>query len=391
MTPVPYEDVLGPEPAASGVVRVTAATVEARDVTFLDADGRIPDGMLSLLVGEPGLGKSTYLYGLAARVSRAGGHVLFATAEDPLHEVWRPRLEAAGADLGRAHYLKLANGRQDERGLVLPDDVKALARDLKSNPVRLLVVDPLGAHLSAHTSAHVDASVRQALAPLARVADKHRCAVVGVAHLNKNTAAAGLARVGGSVAFGAAARSVLVWGCDPDHEPTDLRRVLGHLKCNVGPRTGSEAHVIETVTLAGDITTSKTTFAGDSPHSAEDLLNGQAGDVRAFLEDVLADGPRSTKDVIAEAKDVGLTGSQIKRARKALGVKTHRVGGLGSDGCWVMELPTGQIGDESAKGSKGPSRPDSPLSEIPAQIASVHGNGWRPHLPDENAPDWWPS
>jgi hypothetical protein len=295
--------------------------------------------------------------------------VLFATAEDPIREVWRPRLEAAGADLGKVHYVKLANGPDDERGLVLPNDVKALGTDLARQPVRLLVVDPLGAHLSEKTSAHVDTSVRQALAPLARLADTHRCAVLGVMHLNKNEMARGLARVGGSIAFVAAARSVLVWGNDPDCEPIDDKRVLGHLKCNVGRRRPSLGYRLEAVVLASGIETSRVAFTGESAHAAEDLLTAQdSGDVKSFLNDFLADGPRATKDVMAEAQEAGFSRDQLKAARKRLGVTARRVGGTGADGCWVLDLP-GRQESGKTKGAKGVSHPDSPLraDRVPAE------------------------
>jgi hypothetical protein len=227
------------------------------------------------------------------------------------------------------------------------------------------------------TSAHVDTSVRQALAPLARLADLHRCAVLGIMHLNKNEMARGLARVGGSIAFVAAARSVLVWGNDPDCAPTDGRRVLGHLKCNVGQRCASLSYRIDPIALSTGIETSRVAYTGESEHTAEDLLVFQdSGDAKSFVRDFLADGGKPTKDLMSQAQEAGFSRNQIKSARKRLGVTARRVGGMGPDGCWVMELP---------KGAKGESLPDSPLRGHSAQIddpspvsASTNGNGYKP-------------
>src|SRR5262245_11381020 len=72
---------------------------------------RIPLGGLTVLEGDAGVGKATLLIDLVARVTSGkempgGGPaagpagVLLLTAEDALGSVIRPRLAAAGADLG---------------------------------------------------------------------------------------------------------------------------------------------------------------------------------------------------------------------------------------------------------------------------------------------------
>ena len=73
--------------------------------------GRIPLGKLTLLDGDPGVGKSTLAVHLAAQVSIGGrwpddtdcptGGVVLLSAEDGLSDTVRPRLDAAGADSTR--------------------------------------------------------------------------------------------------------------------------------------------------------------------------------------------------------------------------------------------------------------------------------------------------
>jgi RecA-family ATPase len=74
-------------------------------------------GKLSLLAGDPGLGKSFITLDMAARVSRGTpfpdccntpnptGGVVLLSAEDDLADTIRPRLDAAGADVDRIHAL----------------------------------------------------------------------------------------------------------------------------------------------------------------------------------------------------------------------------------------------------------------------------------------------
>src|SRR6266513_4467591 len=77
--------------------------------------GRIALGKLTLLIGDPGLGKSLLTAGIASCVSRGTsfpdgaacevGRVIFFSAEDDAADTIRPRLDVAGADVSRVHIL----------------------------------------------------------------------------------------------------------------------------------------------------------------------------------------------------------------------------------------------------------------------------------------------
>lgn len=74
----------------------------------------------------------------------------------------------------------------------------------------MVLIDPIVAHISGSIDSHRDHQVRRALSPVARLAHETGAAVVGIDHLNKSPGGNVLSRLGGSVAFGAAARSVLL-------------------------------------------------------------------------------------------------------------------------------------------------------------------------------------
>ena len=87
---------------------------------------RVPAGKLTLLVGDPGLGKSFVTLDIAARISRGQalprvsneqpaaersmpGSIVLLSAEDDVSDTIRPRLIAAGADLSRIIALQAVN------------------------------------------------------------------------------------------------------------------------------------------------------------------------------------------------------------------------------------------------------------------------------------------
>src|SRR5207245_6247511 len=86
--------------------------------------GWIPLGKLTVLDGDPGLGKSTLLLDLAARVTTGTpmpdgaptekGLVILATGEDGVADTVRPRFDAAG---GEAERLNVLEAVRDDRGL----------------------------------------------------------------------------------------------------------------------------------------------------------------------------------------------------------------------------------------------------------------------------------
>jgi len=159
----------GEAPDPSDNIRITPiSAVTAEPVRWL-WEGWWPLGAVSLMVGEPGCNKSTLCYDRAARLSQGTllgslfdqpSNILIATAEDAPTFTLRPRLEAAGADLDRASFLRLARG-ESEGDIQLPDELPQLRTAIERAKARLVIIDPLVSHLTNKVDSHKDQDIRE--------------------------------------------------------------------------------------------------------------------------------------------------------------------------------------------------------------------------------------
>jgi hypothetical protein len=327
-------------------IAVPASHIHREQVEWLEA-GRIPLRMVTVLAGVGGLGKSQLSCLFAARNA---GVTLIATAEDSPSTTVRPRLEAVEADLERVRFVSIKTAEGIEDGIAIPDDMEELERLVVEVEARLVIVDPLVAHLPMHIDSHKDQSVRRALAPLYRLAESQYCAVLALLHLNKAQGLAPLMRLGGSGAFGNAARSVLLLDRDPDDPDGEEgnQRVLAHIKCNVAPLAPSLVYAVKPIMLPAtstdpEVETSRLELIGESPHNGRSLLavssDGERhaiDDARDFLRTELADGSRMAGDLLKEARKVGISERTLQRARAELDVRSEKAG---FDEGWVWSLP----------------------------------------------------
>ncbi len=321
--------------AVTGPVR--ASQLEVQSVEWL-WPGRIPQGGLTVLAGEPGLGKSLLSLWLASRLSRGelGGTPaasLFLTAEDSREHTVLPRLVAAGAELERVVFPPpAADGL--ERAIRLPNDVGYLRELIRRAEAKLVVFDPLVAYLPANVNTWQDQSLRGALAPLAALAEEQKTAVLLIAHLNKGRDADPFRRLGGSIGLAAAARSLLLLTRDPDdpEAATGARRILAQAKNNLGLLEPSLAYRIRTASLANRVTSACLEADGASRFSAAELLalneaeaRSKLSEAEALLRAELENGPRPVSELRAAALELGISITTLERAKKRLGVRSVKL------------------------------------------------------------------
>jgi putative DNA primase/helicase len=310
---------------------------------------RIPLGKLTLLIGDPGLGKSLLTADVASHVTRGtsfpdgamceSGSVIFLSAEDDPADTIRPRLDAAGADVSRVHVLEAvrvqhANGSLTEKTFNLETDIAVLEGALREHPdVRLIVIDPLSAYLGGVDS-HSNAEVRGMLTPLVALAGRFGVAVLCVTHLRKSAGAA-IYRAISSIAFAAAARAV--WAVASDPEDWD-RRLLLAVKQNLSASAGGLAFRIETQNNVPRLAWEP----GAVALAANDVLGNmemqdqsERREAKEWLKDFLADGPVAVKKIQAEAKAAGHSWITVRRAKEALPVVASK---SGYQGKWEWRL-----------------------------------------------------
>ena len=176
-------------------VKLTRASdVKTRKVQWLWRHV-IPSGTLSLIAGLQDQGKSYMTCDMAARVSTGRqwcdgspnepGEVLFMIAEDTKEEVVVPRLKACGADLDRVSFIdgEILEGR-DHYGFIRLTDLDLIKESVDEVRPRLMLIDPVGSFIGGK-DAYRDNEVRDVLAPLSAMAERHGTAIVFVAHHGK--------------------------------------------------------------------------------------------------------------------------------------------------------------------------------------------------------------
>ena len=337
-----------------------ASDIQAKPIHWL-WQGRIARGKVSMLAGNPGLGKSQVTVAMAAVVTTGGawpvdrtrcesGNVIFLSAEDDPADTIRPRLEAAGADLSRVFILDAvvegyrADGGEVVRAFNLKADLGRLGALLAQiGDVALIVIDPITAYLGDADS-HKAAEIRALLSPLSDLAAKHGAAVMCVSHLNKSGGSDALMRVTGSMAFVAAARSAWLVAKDPENE---VRRLFLPLKNNIGNDQTGLAFAVQSAQVkseAGLIETSRVIWEAEAVTVTADEAMALQGDpeersavedAKQFLSGLLADGPVQASQIKKDAGAAGFNYRAVQRAAGRLDVKRHKEGMRGG---WVWSL-----------------------------------------------------
>lgn len=293
-------------------------------------DRWLPRGKLTLLDGDPGIGKSLVTLDLAARLTRgralpggapSGPHtVLLLAAEDDAADTTRPRAEAAGADLERLITLT----GPDLRSLQFPDSLPQLAEVIERHRPELLIIDPIVAFLSPKIGANADQSIRRVLAQLARIGETADCTILMVRHLRKAGSANALYRGSGSIGFIASARTAFLAARHPEHPE---QSVLAVTKCNLadppaslGFRVKADPNGLPVIEWLEPLDISANAL-GVIP---TETLRPREKAIE-WLRLQLANGPRKSSEIMALAAAGAIPERTLLRAKSELRVTSKQV------------------------------------------------------------------
>jgi hypothetical protein len=185
---------------------VKASEVEAREVAWLWRN-HIALDRLTLLSGDPGVGKSWFTLDLCCRLSRGGAwgdgtpggepaNSFYMTIEDNMHDTIKPRITQLGGDDARIGlynsehpiYLNLSEGDGLER---VEEAI------VEFGNVRLFVIDPI-LDFTGATNPNAVEMVRALLNPLHKMAERLHIAIVIIGHLTKAQMASAMYKAAGS-------------------------------------------------------------------------------------------------------------------------------------------------------------------------------------------------
>lgn len=357
--------------------------------------GYLPLGMLTILGGAPGCGKTTLALSFAAIMTRGGtwpdgsrcshsGDVLIWSGEDG-NAVTASRLVAAGADMRRVHFIDGIGGSESEGfdpGRHMPQ-LQATAEKLTAP--RLLILDPIVSAVAGDS--HKGAEVRRSLQPVVDLGRRLGCAILGITHFSKGTSGRDpVERVTGSIAFAALARLVLVAAkvkAEPG-EDSESRRVMMRAKSNIGPDDGGFAYALDRKEVAPDVEGQCVRWLERLEGSAQHVLAQADTDpeeaesptddgVEGFVRGLLADGPMLAKDVRSDADGAGHAWRSVQAAATRLGVARHK---LGMKEGWTWAL--GGAGSPRRRSEDSEDAPQkvrassAPSGELAAPSGSVH-------------------
>ncbi len=305
-----------------------------KDVKWL-WPGRFAYGKLSVIAGDPGLGKSLITVDLAARVS-AGldwpdgspstctGVVMILSGEDDAEDTILGRFKAAGGDVNRLIIidetsLPLPDGHESSRQFDISKDAYLLEDIIAEYPdVCLFVIDPISMFMGK-ADTNNNSEVRSALYSIGKLAERTGICLIAVTHLNKTAQGAAIQRIMGSIGLGAQARAAWIVFRDPDDAP---RRLFLNAKNNLGKDTDGMAGRIEEVGKRIRFNWEPDVF----PMTAADAIsstNRQAvkSDSGEWLVSILSKEPVAFSQIMVYAKRDRISRQSLDRFRRILRVR----------------------------------------------------------------------
>ncbi len=292
----------------------------------------IPYGQLTIIQGDPGDGKTTMVLNLAAKLSKGEAldenmkvtepvNVIYQTAEDGLADTVKPRLELAGADCERIIVID-----ESDKSLSMVDE--RLEQAIVRTGARLLILDPIQAYLGGGMDMNRANEARDMTKKLGALAEKTKCAIILIGHMNKASGNKAAYRGMGSIDFFAVARSVLLVGRVEGESNT---RAVVQIKNNLAAFGHPKAFALSEDGFK---------WLGDYEITVDEVLGGitpkanKMEQAKQMLRE-LAETQSAvlSNEIFDRANELGISKRTLENAKKELGVQTRKI-----NNAWYWEL-----------------------------------------------------
>ena len=329
----------------------TFAEVKAKDVDWVWAP-YLPAGEVTVLEGDPGLGKSFLTLELAAAGSQgrplpgqpakhaAVFNTILISGEDSAEHTIKPRLQKLGASHHRIIDPQW-NGIDFEPfpALNTNEGLGRLRQIVNQTGARLVVIDALDNFAGVDLNRREEC--RKVLTGLVHIAREQECAIIVVRHFNKNTETRNpIYRGSGSIAITGAARSVIAVAPESGADDDDTMVHLHHTKCNVAALGTSQMYRIVKDDDCGRFEWCGESHLGRSDIVADpDRRRTKIDEAAAWLRALLSDGSKSRQEVLVEGAKQDYDEKLLDRARKRAGITSTQEEGYGIGKMATWELP----------------------------------------------------
>ena len=308
-------------------------------------------GELTILEGDPGLGKSYVAHMIAKAIvdrnrlpcvkdmTPVKGKVAYFDMENDAGHVTKKRLVGNGC-------INLKDFFQEEEFFSVDDDERweRVVQALDQLRPTLIVFDTINTYIGK-ADTHKSSEVQQALARFKELARRFHCAVLVLRHLTKGSKDKALYRGQGSIAFTGLARVVMTVGSVPDDPET---RVIAVTKLNIARKPKALTYTIEGLPdTKEDQDRSRFVWGEFVELTSDDILaaptksegggSNERRDAVDFLRSILEEGPEEVAKITRMAEKRSISARTLQRAAEELGV-IKKVVGFGKARRSIWEL-----------------------------------------------------
>lgn len=301
---------------------------EEEEATWL-VPGWIPEGQITLIAADGGIGKTTLWCHILAALSNGDRCILdpvdyirqpmkiaFCSTEDSVRKKLLKKLRLAGANMANIIAMDMA---ADKTGLLrnFKFGTKSMDRYIQHHKPMACIFDPVQGFVPPKVNMGSRNEMRDCMAPLIVLGEEVGTTFIVVCHTNKRPKAYGRDRIADSADLWDIARSVIMGG----YTENQGIRYLSNEKNNYAEL---QETVLFSINKAGQIVREGTSWKRDKEYVLDSSVAKSAPkreDCKDFILSTLQDAPSQcmkSDDVVKNAQEYGYSFRTVKRAREEL-------------------------------------------------------------------------